>query len=329
MANEQKHLAIYQAEDGALELWADHHQETLWASLDQISTLFGRDKSVISRHIKNIYSEGELERISTVAFFATVQKEGNREVTRNIENFNLDAILSVGYRVNSKTATKFRQWATKTLKQHIIQGFTINQKRIEVNKTLFLQTLEDLKLFTENNIQVEAKDILSLIQSFSNAFFALESYDKSEFPQNGTIGEIKASAQELYHDLKQLKINLINKGEATALFAQEKKQGSLGGIFGSVFQSVFGQDAYPTVEEKAAHLLYFIIKSHPFNDGNKRSGAFSFIWLLQKAGYDFRKKISPQTLTTLTILIAESKPNDKEKMIGIVKLIFSNNPNNG
>lgn len=324
MENEQKQLAIYQAENGAFELWTDYNQETLWASLDQISMLFGRNKSVISRHIKNIFFEGELERMSTVAFFATVQKEGNREVSRNIENFNLDVILSVGYRVNSKAATKFRQWATKTLKQHITQGFTINQNQIEVNKTLFLQTLEDLKLFTENNIEVETKDILSLIQSFSSAFFALDSYDKNEFPQNGTIEEIKASAEELYHDLQQLKINLINKGEATALFAQEKKQGSLAGIFGSVFQSVFGQDAYTTVEEKAAHLLYFIIKNHPFNDGNKRSGAFGFIWLLQKAGYDFRKKISPETLTTLTILIAESNPNDKEKMIGIVKLIFSN-----
>ncbi|RYU92638.1 virulence protein RhuM/Fic/DOC family protein [Emticicia agri] len=323
MANQQNQLAIYQIESGALELRTDNIQETIWASLDQISVLFDRDKSVISRHIKNIYSEEELSRKSTVAFFATVQKEGKREVVRNIENFNLDVILSVGYRVNSKIATKFRQWATTTLKQHITQGFTINQKRVEENKTLFLQTLEDLKLLTDNK-QVDTKDILSLIQSFSSAFFALNSYDKNEFPQNGTIEEINASAEELSQDLQQLKSELINKGEATLLFAQEKKQGNLAGIFGNVFQSVFGQDAYPTIEEKAAHLLYFIIKNHPFNDGNKRSGAFSFIWLLQKAGYDFRKKISPETLTTLTILIAESDPNDKEKMIGIVKLLFNN-----
>jgi len=188
-----------------------------------------------------------------------------------------------------------------------------------------LQTLENLKLLAQNNTQIETKDILSLIQNFSNTFFALDSYDKNEFPKQGEQKEIEANAEELKNDLQQLKKELIKKGEATELFGQEKKQGSLKGIFGSVFQSVFGQDAYPTVEEKAAHILYFIIKNHPFNDGNKRSGAFSFVWLLQKAGYNFREKISPETLTTLTILIAESNPADKEKMVGIVKLLLNSN----
>src|SRR5690606_35858024 len=146
---------------------------------------FGRDKSVISRHIKNIFKE-ELERVSTVAIFATVQKEGKRSVERQIEFFNLDVILSVGYRVNSKVATKFRQWATMVLKQHITDGYSINQKRLEKNKAQFLKTLEDLKILTENNHQLKATDVLMLIESFSGTFFALDSYDRNNFPTQGT-----------------------------------------------------------------------------------------------------------------------------------------------
>lgn len=316
-------FAIFQADDGALELRTDSSQETVWASLEQVSQLFGRDKSVISRHIRNIYRENELERNSTVALFATVQKEGKRDIQRTIEYFNLDVILSVGYRVNSTTATKFRQWATNILRQHITEGYTINLQRLEGNKTQFLQTLEDLKILTHGNQQIETEDILSLIQTFSDTWFSLGSYDKNEFPTSGTHDDIILNAQLLHEDIQILKTNLIEKGEATELFAQEKNQGSIEGIFGNVFQSVFGEDAYPTIEMKEAHLLYFIIKNHPFNDGNKRSGAFSFIWFLQKAGYDFRDKVNPATLTTLTILIAESNPTDKEKMIGIVLLLLN------
>lgn len=153
----------------------------------------------------------------------------------------------------------------------------------------------------------------------------MDKYDKEEFPSQGiNSGEIQLSAKELAEDLKKLKEELISKGEATNLFGQEKRKGSLEGIFGNVFQTVFGEDAYPSLEEKAAHLLYFVVKNHPFNDGNKRSGAFSFIWFLNKAGVGFEKQINPQTLTTLTLLIAQSNPVDKDKMIGIIKLILNN-----
>lgn len=319
-------LAIYQTESGALELRADARAETIWANMEQLATLFGRDKSVISRHLKNIFKEGELNKEEVVAFFAITTPHGaipGKYQTQKVAFYNLDVILSVGYRVNSKVATKFRQWANSILKQHITEGFTINKKIVERNQKRFLQTLEDLKQLAQNNPLIEAKDVLSLIQSFSSTFFALDKYDRNEFPKEGTIQYIKATAKELMNDLQQLKSELIKKGEAGPLFAQEKKPGSLEGIFGNVFQTVFGEDAYPTIEEKAAHLLYFIVKNHPFNDGNKRSGAFGFIWLLQKAGYPFKNKISPETLTTLTLLIAESKPSDKEKMIGLVKLVLN------
>lgn len=316
-------VELFTSVDNQIELKVRLDKDTVWLNRQQISILFDRDVKTISKHINNVFDEGELESDSTVAKFATVQKEGSRKIKREIEFLNLDVIISVGYRVKSKRGVQFRQWATQRLKDYVIQGYAINQKQLEENKTQFLKTLEDLKILSKSNNQIEARDILTLIQSFSNTFFALNNYDKNKFPNEGTKKEIKASAAELSDALKQLKKELIKKGEATELFGQEKRQGNLKGIFGSVFQSVFGEDAYSSTEEKAAHLLYFIIKNHPFNDGNKRSGAFSFIWLLQKAGYKFQDKISPETLTTLTLLIAQSNPTDKEKMIGVIKLVLS------
>ena len=317
-------LVIYQSENGAIEFREDLNEDNIvWGSLNQISNLFDKDKSVVSRHINNIYKQDELHRNATVAKFATVQKEGKRKVVREIEYYNLDVILSVGYRVNSKVATNFRKWATQTLKQHITLGYSVNPKVLKRNKELFLQTLDDLKILSHENKSIEAKDVLTLIKSFSTTFFNLESYDKNNFPKHGTQKEVDANAQDLYDSLNKLKQELIKKGEATELFAQEKQKGKLTGIFGSVFQTVFGEDAYPTIEQKAAHLLYFIVKNHPFTDGNKRSGAFSFIWFLQKANYDFMTRVSPETLTAITLLIAESKPQEKEKMIGIILLILN------
>ncbi len=317
---------IFQTNNGYLELKTDSNIETIWANLDQISQLFNRDKSVISRHIKNIFKEEELVREVVIAFFATTTEHGaikGKTQTKKVVYYNLDLILSVGYRVNSKIATQFRQWATQTLKQHITKGFTINESRIQQNKDLFLKTIEDLKLLTENVSQIDTKDLLSLIESFSNTWFSLDKYDKSVFPTIGTKQELLINATDLLDDILVLKRDLIQKNEATELFAQEKQQGSLQGILGNVYQTIFGQDAYETIEEKAAHLLYFIIKNHPFNDGNKRSGAFTFIWFLKKAGIQFEQKINPAALTALTLLIAESNPSEKDKMIGIVLLLLA------
>ena len=317
---------IFQTNNGSLELKTDSNIETIWANLDQISQLFNRDKSVISRHIKNIFKEEELVREVVIAFFATTTEHGaikGKTQTKKVVYYNLDLILSVGYRVNSKIATQFRQWATQTLKQHITKGFTINESRIQQNKDLFLKTIEDLKLLTENVSQIDTKDLLSLIESFSNTWFSLDKYDKSVFPTIGTKQELLINATDLLDDILVLKRDLIQKNEATELFAQEKQQGSLQGILGNVYQTIFGQDAYETIEEKAAHLLYFIIKNHPFNDGNKRSGAFTFIWFLKKAGIQFEQKINPAALTALTLLIAESNPSEKDKMIGIGLLLLA------
>ena len=202
-------LIIYQADNGSLELKTDISEDTICANLDQIANLFNRDKSVISRHIKNIFTQQELDKEVVVAFFATTTQHGaiiGKSQTNQVGYYNLEMILSIGYRVNSKVAKKFRQWATQTLKQHINKGYTINQKRLEQNKAQFLQTLEDLKILLENNQQVEAKDILSLIPSFSSTWFSLDSYYKILFPQAGTLEEIKASAAELQNDLQKLNV---------------------------------------------------------------------------------------------------------------------------
>jgi len=315
----KKEIIIYQTKQGEIEFKGDIQKETLWANLQQIADLFETNKSGISRHINNIYKSKELERESTVAKIATVQTEGKRTVEREIEYYNLDLILSVGYRVNSKVATKFRQWATKTLRQHIIKGYTINRKQIAKNYKEFLQVVESVKKLLPQGDQLKAQDALELIKLFAHTWLSLDAYDKSKLPKIGVSKkQVLITAEELTEALKQLKIDLLKKQEASELFGQERNKDAIAGIVGTVFQSVFGRDAYETLEEKAAHLLYFIVKNHPFVDGNKRSGAFAFVWFLNKAGLLRKEKISPEALTALTLLVAESKPQDKERVIGLI-----------
>lgn len=317
-----KNPTIYQAKNGAIELKTDANADTIWASQKDISIIFDIERSVITKHIKNIFKDGEVDKKSTCAFFAQVQKEGDREVKRDIEFYNLDIILAVGYRTNSFKAIAFRKWATSILTKHITQGYTINKNRIEKNYQAFMCAVEDIKSLAKNNIKSD--DVLELIKSFANTWFSLEAFDEDKLPQEGlNKKQIEINSASLYLAVDKFKSDLMAKNQATQLFAQEKKKDALAGIFGNVMQSVFGEEAYPSVEEKAAHLLYFIIKNHPFNDGNKRTGAFSFIWFLNKAGFDYQQVISPQTLTALTLLIATSNPNEKDKLIGLILLLLN------
>ena len=211
-------IVIYKNPDNSLQVEITFEGDTFWLSLNQIAQLFERDKSVISRHIKNIIEESELsqeEVFRTVAKNATVQFEGKRAIKREILYYSLDIIIAVGYRVSSTKGTQFRIWATKKLNEYLSKGFLINSNQIEKNKAQFLRTLEDLKFLTQHTQSIEAQDILTLIKSFSNTFFALDSYDKNEFPLDGTKEEIATSGAELRNDLQQLKQELINKGEAT------------------------------------------------------------------------------------------------------------------
>ncbi len=287
-----KNGAIYQAKNGAIELKTDSSSETIWATQKQISQIFEVTPQNITIHLKQIFSDGELVEKSTCKGSLQVQKEGNREVKRQVKEYNLDAIIAVGYRVNSVLGTKFRIWATKTLKQHITQGYTINKNRIEQNYQAFMCAVENIKSLAKN--KVDSDDVLELVKSFANTWFNLEAFDEGKLPQDGTDKtQIEVEAKSLYLAVEVFKNDLMAKKQATILFAQEKKKDSLAGIFANVFQSIFGEDAYPSVEEKAAHLLYFIVKNHPFNDGNKRTGAFSFVWFLQKSGFDYQAIITP------------------------------------
>ena len=321
MKEENNKLAIYQSSTGAIELKADSDAETIWATQKEIASIFGIDRTVVVKHITNIFKDKELEEKVVCANFAHTTVHGaipGKTQTREQKFYNLDIILSIGYRTSSSKAIQFRKWATQTLKQHITQGYTINPNRIKQNHKAFLQALEDVKLLANNNIKVD--DALELIKTFSYTWFSLQSYDEQKFPTSKNDDDIDVSIGKLYRNLSELKFNLIAKGEATPLFAQEKSKNSLESIVNNVMQEVFGEKMYPSVEEKAAHLLYFVIKNHPFNDGNKRSGAFAFIWFLNDLGYKHR--ITPETLATLTILIAESPPKDKEKMIGMILLLL-------
>ena len=318
---------IYQAKDGAIELKSFVKMQTIWASKKQIAQIFGVDRSVVSKHIKNIFLDQELDQKVVCANFAQTTSHGaikGKVQTNNLEHYNLDIILAVGYRTKSSLAIEFRKWATRTLKKHITEGFTINKKLISQNHQKFLKAIEDIKILSNNNKNLKTGDVLELIKSFSYTWFSLDNFDKGKFPIIGSKKSIKINAKELMQDIAILKAELIAKKEATAIFATEKNQGALEGILGNVFQSVFGEDAYSSLEKKAANLLYFIVKNHPFNDGNKRSGAFAFIWFLQKAKFEFQSKINPQTLAILTILIAESNPKEKDKIIGLILTLLKN-----
>ena len=314
--NEVDQIALYQTSNGSVEVRMDKNQETILLTQQQVGQLFNVQKAAISKHIKAIFETGELEKNSTVSILETVQTEGGRNIKRRIEYYNLDLILSIGYRVNSVNATKFRQWATTTLHKHIVDGYTINKKRISENYDAFLQAVESVKTLLPSGEKIRAEDALELVKMFASTWLSLDAYDKSTLPKSGASRkQVSVKAEELTQAIGELKNHLIKIGKSSELFAQEKTTGAISGILGNVFQSVFGEDAYKTVEEKAAHLLYFMVKNHPYTDGNKRSGAFAFIWFLQKARLLNKDKISPEALTALTLLVAESDPKDKEKVI--------------
>lgn len=313
-------VVIYQAKDGAIELKGDVSKETIWATLDQIAIVFGRDKSVISRHLHNIFDGGELNKNSVVAKNATTAKDGKNY---QVEYYNLDAIISVGYRVNSKTATEFRKWATKTLREHIVKGYTINRKQIGKNYDAFMKSVEDIRSLLPEHIVFDSKAVIDLIKEFAGTWVSLDAYDKDALV---TVGTTKKTAQltgfELSEAISQLKQELQKKGETTELFAQEKNKGTVEGIIGNVMQSFSGTPVYKSIEEKAAHLLYFMVKNHPFTDGNKRSGAFAFIWFLRKCKLKNVKNINQGALTALTLLVAESDPKKKEQMVALITQIL-------
>ena len=315
----KKFVVIYQAKSGAIQLRGDFDKETLWASRMQMAEIFGVNPQAITKHLQHIYKEKELFPSTTSSKMELVQSEAGRMVKRTIDVYNLDAVIAVGYRINSVMGTKFRVWATSTLRAHLIKGYTINRSRIAKNYDTFLRAVEQVKALLPSSGAADTDSVLELIKLFASTWFSLDAYDKSALIKSGaTKKQVTLAAKDLSVALLVLKKELISKGQATELFGAEKQRDSIGGIVGNVLQSFGGTDLYPSVEEKAAHLLYFIVKNHVFADGNKRSGAFAFVWLLRKARILNTARLTPEALTALTLLVAESDPKEKDRVIWLV-----------
>lgn len=312
-------VIIYQVKSGALELKGDFTRETVWATQAQMAVAFDVDVRTINEHIKNIYKTNELKEDSTLRKFRIVQKEGMREIEREVNHYNLDMIISAGYRINSFNATKFRQWATKTLREHLTKGYTLNKKGILKNHEQFLKNVSDIQALLPQHVTLDPNGILDLVKEYSTTWSKLDAYDKDELVKDGiTKKKVTITSRELLSAIETFKTELLRKNEATEIFAQERARGNLEGILGNILQSFGGADVYKTLEEKAAHLLYFMVKNHPFVDGNKRSGAFTFIWFLRRFGIRGAKNINPSGLTAITLLIAESDPKHKERVVALV-----------
>ncbi len=320
--SERGEIIIYQASDGQSSIEVHLHEETVWLTLNQMADLFDRDKSVISRHLRTIYTSGELQKGSTVAKNATVQIEGGRKVTRNIEWYNLDAIISVGYCVNSKRGTQFRIWATNVLKQHLIRGFTANERRLaekglsemEQAVALLSRTLQSHELVTD-----EGKAVLEVVNRYAKSWSLLLQYDEDRLgaPEKPHFKGKTIAYKQAKKAIDSLKTELMARKEAGDLFGQERDQ-ALQAILGNIEQSFGGQELYSSIEEKAAHLLYFVIKDHPFSDGNKRIGSFLFIVFLRENGLLEQSGFNDNALVALALLIAESDPKQKDLLIRLI-----------
>ncbi len=319
-------VLIYEIEAGKVGVDVRLEGETVWLTRDQMAKLFDRDRSVISKHLSNVFRDGELELLATCAKFAQVQTEGGRTVMREIEHYNLDAIISVGYRVKSQRGVQFRQWATRILRDHLVKGVTVNQARIveqgasemQAAIELLRRTLESRELVTE-----AGKDVLSIISRYAKTWRLLLQYDESGLaippgcrPARGVFDYGNAKSA-----ISSFKAELMKRGEASDLFGFERED-ALAAILGNIEQSMFGEYLYRTREEKAEHLLYFVIKDHPFLDGNKRIGSLLFLLYLEQEGVAAR--LNENALTALALLIAESNPANKDLLVRLImNLIIS------
>ena len=322
--NNQNPIEIYQAQDGTTQVEVRFENDTVWLSQAQMAMLFDKDIRTINEHITNIFDDEELEKESTIRKFRIVRQEGKRQVNREIEHYDLDMIISVGYRVKSKQGIRFRRWATARLKEYLTQGYTINQKRLQQNAHELEQALALIqKTANSSELTLESgRGLVDIVSRYTHTFLWLQQYDEGLLtePQTQQGGTLPTYA-ETSSALAELKSQLMSKGEASDLFGRERDNG-LSAILGNLDQSVFGEPAYPSIEAKAAHLLYFVVKNHPFSDGNKRSGAFLFVDFLHRNGRLFDQNghpvINDTGLAALTLLVAESDPKQKETLIRLI-----------
>lgn len=320
-------IIIYTSEDGSISLDTKLENDTIWLTQDMIVTLFNSSKANISEHISHIFQEEELDRESTVRKFRTVRKEGSRNVSRNLEYYNLDMIIAVGYRVNSKIATKFRKWATNTLREYLTKGYVINEKMLKAqqNKIQTLQsTVSLLTRSIQNQISTvdEAQDVANILDNFAKGLDLLDNFDHKTLDTKGVTQKeaVVISESEFLKVIDKMKSEF-----ASDVFANPK-DGSFASSVNQIYQTFGGNDCYPTLEEKAAMLLYLITKNHSFSDGNKRIAASCFLYFLNKNNMLYKNNlpiIDNGTLFALTLLIAESKPSEMEIMKQIVVSVLN------
>ena len=317
-------IEIYQTLEKQTEIHVRFEGETVWLTQSQITELFQKDRTVITRHINNVFKDGELDEKVVCAKFAHTTKHGaikDKTQETTVKHYNLDVIISVGYRVKSKRGTQFRQWATQRLKDYLAKGYALNEKRLaQLHQTIQLISaggnVDTLQLH-------EAKGLLEIITNYTQSFVLLNQFDSNNLNSGKLTENITYEIQypEAKFAVEELKKKLIKKKEATALFGNEKDEGFKSSLR-SIVQTFDGEYVYPSIEEQAAHLLYFVIKNHSFSDGNKRIGAFLFVWFLEKNKHRFKKsgelKINDNGLTALALLVAQSNPDDKELMIKLV-----------
>ena len=314
-------IVIYQTEDGKTQLDVKLENETVWLTQAQLVQLFDSSKANVSEHIKHIYEDGELAADSTVRKFRTVQTEGKRQVGRNVTYYNLDLIISLGYRVNTKRGIQFRQWATSVLKDYLIKGYAINQRIREENYRQMVQLVRSMARTVKlQDLSKEVRNaLLDVVVDYTFALDRLDDYDyqRLSIPESSTEEKFHATYEGAMNVLAELR----EKFGGSGLFANEKDD-SFKSSIGQIYQTFGGQDLYPTVEEKAAMLLYLVTKNHSFSDGNKRIAATLFLWFMNENGilYDdmHNKRIDDATLVALTLLIAESRPEEKDTMIKVV-----------
>lgn len=326
-AMDKGEIIIYQSKGGKVSLDVKLSKETVWLAQSQIASLFNTERSVITKHLRNIFGSKELDRDLVCAKIAHTAADGKIYKT---QFYNLDAIISVGYRVNSKRATQFRIWATKALKDHILKGYTINQQRLAESQDKFKELQNAIAFLQEKSqkkeLKGQEKEILSLLSNYAKTFSILEQYDKRILKKpKGKKPEFILEYQDCVKIIFELNKELVTKKGAGGLFGNEVNN-KFESIAKNLYQTFGGKELYKTIEEKAAHLLYFVVKDHPFLDGNKRIGSFLFVYFLDKNKYLYReigeKKINDNALAALAILIAESNPKEKEQMIALISQLL-------
>ena len=313
-------VVVYEAPDGEVALNVRLEQETVWLTREQMAAVFASTTENIRQHLRNIFVDGELEESATAKDFLVVRSEGDRRVRRRIRHYNLDAIISVGYRVSSKRAVRFRQWATRRLREHLVSGYTLNRQRLaERGLREARDTLDLLARTLRNQALVEdtGRAVLELVTRYADTWRLLLEYDEDRLdaPAGTRPPSAALDHEQAVAAIADFRAALIARGEASPLFGNPRGE-ALEGILGNVEQTMFGEPLYRTREEKAANLLYFLVKDHPFTDGNKRIGSLLFLLYLRQEG--LHHDLNPQALTALTLLIAESAPANKDLLVRLI-----------